>query len=82
MHSNLLLVSKLVSRGSEVHFNTVGCVVMTCNGIVVAISLIGAILNEMEVRFGNGVKWACWHIHLARVSIYVFGTSQWFTSMQ
>jgi hypothetical protein len=36
LHSNLLSVSKFISRGLKVHFNSLGCVVKASNGKMLA----------------------------------------------
>jgi hypothetical protein len=38
MHANLLSVSKLISRGLKVHFNSLGCVVRANNGEMLAVA--------------------------------------------
>ena len=48
MHSNLLSVSKLISRGLKVHFNSLGCVVRASNGEMLAIASLESNLLEME----------------------------------
>ena len=50
LHTNLLSVSKLVARGLNVHFNTMGCKVRTQRGEVVAMATMEAKLYQLDLK--------------------------------
>ena len=54
LHTNLLLVSKLVARGLNVHFNTMGCKVRTQRGEVVAMATMEANLYQLDLKVIGG----------------------------
>ena len=54
LHTNLLSVSKLVAKGFNVHFNTMGCKVRTQRGEVVAIATIEANLYQLDLKVVGG----------------------------
>ena len=54
LHTNLLSVSKLVARGFNVHFNTMGCKVRTQRGEVVAMTTIEANLYQLDLKVVGG----------------------------
>ena len=56
MHSNLLLVSKLISRGLKVHFNSLGCVVRTSNGEMLAVASLESNLYQLDTNVMNGAE--------------------------
>ena len=54
LHTNLLSVSKLVARGLNVHFNTMGCKVRTQRGEVVAMATMEANLYQLDLKVIGG----------------------------
>ena len=53
MHSNLLSVSKLSSKGLKVHFNLLGCVVRASNGEMLAVALLESNLYQLNTNVIN-----------------------------
>ena len=56
LHANLLLVSKLASKGLKVHFNVMGCVVRAQSGEMLAMGSIEANLYQLEMKKVNGAE--------------------------
>src|SRR5450631_1333284 len=50
MHSNLLSVSKLISKGLKVHFNSLGCVVRASNGEMLAVASLESNLYQLDTK--------------------------------
>ena len=50
LHSNLLSVSKLISRGLKVHFNSLGCVVRASNGEMLAVASLESNLYQLDTK--------------------------------
>ena len=61
--SNLLSVSKLISRGLKVHFNLLECVVRANNGDMLAIALLESNLYQLHTNVVNETE----------MSIFEFG---------
>ena len=56
MHSNLLSVSKLISRGLKVHFNSLGCMVRASNSEMLAVALLEFNLYQLDTNVMNGAE--------------------------
>src|SRR5450631_1639278 len=56
LHSNLLSVSKLISRGLKVHFNSLGCVVRASNGEMLAVASLESNLYQLDTNVLNGAE--------------------------
>ena len=56
LHSNLLSMSKLISRGLNVHFNSLGCVVRASNGEMLAVASLESNLYQLDTNVVNGAK--------------------------
>ena len=54
LHTNLFSVSKLVARGLNVHFNTMGYKVRIQTGEVVAMATMEANLYQLDLKFVGG----------------------------
>ena len=71
LHTNLLSISKLIARGFNVHFKTMGCKVRSQRGEVVAMATIEANLYQLDLKVVGGedasakalqsmrVPWSC-----------------------
>ena len=62
MHSNLLLMSELISRGLKVHFNSLGCVVSASNKEMLAFASLGSNLYQLDTNMMNGAKTSFWRV--------------------
>ena len=56
MHSNLLSVSKLTSKGLKLYFSLLGCMVKASNGQMLAVALLEPNLYHFETNMMNGAK--------------------------
>ena len=56
LHANLLLVSKLASKGLKVHFNMVDCVVRAQSGEMLAMASMEANLYHLQLKKVNRVE--------------------------
>ena len=56
LHSNLLSMSKLISRGLKVHFNLFGCVVRASNGEMLAVASLESNLHQLDTNIVNGAE--------------------------
>ena len=56
LHTNLLSVSKLVSRGLKVHFDNMRCVVKAQDGKVLVMTSMEANLYQVELKNVNGAE--------------------------
>ena len=53
LHSNLVSVSKLISRGLKVQFNLLGCVVRVSNGEMLAVASLESNLHQLDTNVVN-----------------------------
>ena len=53
LHSNLLSVSKLISKGLKVHFNSLGCVMRASNGEMLAVASLESNLYQLDTKVMN-----------------------------
>ena len=65
LHSNLLSVSKLISRCLKVHFNSLGCVMWANNGEMLAVASLESNLNQLDTNMVN------------RAEMSFFGAFRW-----
>ena len=56
MHSKLLSMSKLISRGLKVHFNLLECMVKANNGNMLGFALLESNLYQLDTNVMNGAK--------------------------
>jgi len=59
LHANLLSVSKLVSRGLKVHFDTLGCAVRTREGEMLAANRMEGNLYQLDLKLVGGADVSC-----------------------
>jgi hypothetical protein len=56
LHSNLVSVSKLISRSLKVQFNSLGCVVRASNGEMLAVASLESNLYQLDTNVVNGAE--------------------------
>ena len=56
LHANLLSVSKLISRGLKVHFNSLGCVLKASNGEMLGVASLESNLYQLDTNVMNGAE--------------------------
>lgn len=56
LHSNLFSMSKFISRGLNVHFNSVGCKMKAANGEILAVAKFKYNLYRFDTNVVNGAE--------------------------
>ena len=77
LHSNLLSVTKLILRGSKVHFNSLVCVVRASNIDMLAMALLESNLNQFNTDMMNGAKTSSLVHYNVNTNFWSFGTRNW-----
>ena len=56
LNANLLSVSKLISKGLKMHFNSLGCVPRASNGEMLAVATLESNLYQLDTKVMHGVE--------------------------
>ena len=82
LHSNLHLVSKLISKGLNVYFNFLGCVVRTSNGEMLVVASLESNLYQLDTNVMSGAETNSLACSMKTCILWTFGTKGWGISMR
>ena len=77
LHFNLLLMSKFISRGLKMHFNSLECVVRASNGKMLVVASLVSNIYQLDTNVMNGSKTNPLTYSDINLHSLEFGTRRW-----